>query len=388
MRIVHTGDVHLDPAHPERLNALRQVCKQAAELQAGLLIIAGDLFDSESAATQLRPDVRSLFDALPFDLLLVAGNHDEDAYPEGAAYGERVTVVPGEEGILVHEFGDLPFTALPFHRGRRAGDVLAGFEGPALILVAHASFFTSDPHWSAIPREIQEEEPEEAGTEFSLLQEDVAAKGFAYVALGHWHQPMEPPIRVGDTQIAYCGSTYPLSRREIGRRKFALVDVDGNGTASVSFVPIDGVPYVVEHELFVVFGQEEQALAQVRTMLAGDEASPLATLYLRVEGYLAITEQDFRRELQAVVQAGGSAWGHVQPDFRAIQVDVAGQDALAQFLESLEGISVPDISDISAIFSEPELQEIALRLLQDDPRGLKADALALGLRAFQDVRGR
>jgi predicted MPP superfamily phosphohydrolase len=65
LKVLHTADIHLSPAAPERMEALRSVCHLSQELGCAALLIAGDLFDTPKAAMDLRAEVRELFDSCP-----------------------------------------------------------------------------------------------------------------------------------------------------------------------------------------------------------------------------------------------------------------------------------------------------------------------------------
>ena len=93
MKILHTADVHIREYEDDRWKALQQVVYVGKENDIDALVIAGDLFDSDTAAHKLRPKVREIFSDLSFPVLIIAGNHDVNAYPNGAFLGEGVVVI-------------------------------------------------------------------------------------------------------------------------------------------------------------------------------------------------------------------------------------------------------------------------------------------------------
>ena len=92
MKILHTADVHIREKDDERWQALAHLLELGKAHQINVLVIAGDLFDSPSAAEMLRPGLRELFANCPFTTLLIPGNHDVDAFPEGVFLGEKVII--------------------------------------------------------------------------------------------------------------------------------------------------------------------------------------------------------------------------------------------------------------------------------------------------------
>jgi len=383
MKFVHCADVHLHPQRQERLEALQRVCEKTREWGADLLMIAGDLFDSNPAAAALRVEVRRLFDSLSFPVLIVAGNHDEESYSEGVTYGERVTVVGGETARVV-EYGGIPFLCLPFVRGRRANELMESVSGECdycRAIVAHASFFAADPRWAGIPLKLREEEPQE----FAMVQEDVVSRRVGYVALGHWHQPTDPPLQLEDTLVAYCGTPCPTSRKELGRRKIALIELEENGPPTVSFEILQGVPFNITQPWFVVMGQEEKTLNEIEAFLKGECADPFADLTIGVKGYLETGEPEFKHRLEQLCDSQRDRWHTISPEFSAVHFEIGKRPAIQQFLECIEDIEAPAAD---RIFEEPELRAIAQDLLNSKLTDVKADALSYGIRAFSEVIGR
>lgn len=383
MKFVHCADVHLHPEHPKRMEALRTVCEKTEECDADLLVIAGDLFDTNSAATQLRPQVRSMFEEFSFPVLIVAGNHDEDAYGEGVMYGEKVSAISGD-AVQAVDYGGISFVGLPFVRGRRASEVLESVKSESdkcRVLVAHASFFASDPRWASIPLALREEEPDE----FAMVQEDIASQRATYVALGHWHQPTDPPLLLEDTQVAYAGSISPVSRKELGRRKIALVEAEKGEQAQVSFLRLEGVAYNLFESWFVVMGQEEKLLHEIEGFLNGEQADRMADLTLEVKGYLQSSEVEFQSRLRGLCSQQRDRWRSINPEFKAVRFGVGVRPAIEQFLQNMgtfEGL------ETAVIFSDAELLSIARDLLNNASDNLKVQALSYGLRAFEEVAGR
>ena len=86
MKIIQTSDLHLSSKKPERIKALENIISKAIEEKVGLLLISGDLFDSDEQADSLRPVLRNMLSSLPFTIIAIPGNHDavRQALPQPA----------------------------------------------------------------------------------------------------------------------------------------------------------------------------------------------------------------------------------------------------------------------------------------------------------------
>lgn len=382
MRFIHTADVHLHPGYPERLETLKKVCGMAREQGCNALLIAGDLFDRDPAALELRSRVRELFDSCDFEVFIIAGNHDEACYVPGFDYGQRVKMAGGEMLEVWQTVSGIRILGLPFQRGRRAAqwlvDVIPEEKTPT-ILLTHTSFFHDK--WLAICRKLEEHERdgEAGGNDFPLFERDLNGKCIAYVALGHWHQPTDPPLRIGETFVAYGGSPYPLAADEVGPRKVVLVELQDK-EAKVGFLKVPGVPYRMVETFFVVPGGEKATLEKVEKFLQ-EQADPRAQVKVRVEGFLEWEEQLFRQELEQLCQR----YSCVEPEFRATQFSESTAGLVKEFIQQLCKTQPEQL--VNVLRNEnPILGELARELLAEEIEELRLEALGMGLRAFQNRR--
>ncbi len=239
MRIIHTGDLHLDtipeasPAGQDsffrasssrRWHTLERMIAYANDWEADLILICGDLFHRQPTLAQLR-EVNDLFDSLTgARVVLMAGNHDcllPGSPAESFPWTDRLSLLP-------------PLTALP-----KAADGEIYF--PELRTVVHGFSYSSIRIREALydgltaPRDqlyhilmVHGGDPDHLPLRFPALEQ----AGFDYVALGHIHQPRIFPGR----RMAYCGSPEPLDQTETGNHGFMQIDLRGN-ELDLSFVP-------------------------------------------------------------------------------------------------------------------------------------------------------
>lgn len=198
IRLLHTADVHLDASREslgERATDLRQrtwatwerLIDTAIEEQVELFVVAGDLFDRRSPAADTVARAISGLKRLatgtpPIDTVLLPGTHD--CWAEGAlwdspainALPDHVHLLRGPAACSVH----LPPLDLMIHGcahacgigGQRpVAELRASPEAAINLGVAHGSWERGDI----------------SGDSSMFSDEEIAASGLDYLALGHWH---------------------------------------------------------------------------------------------------------------------------------------------------------------------------------------------------------
>lgn len=373
MKFLHTGDVHLTPATPARLEALRAVCRMAQELECAALLIAGDLFDSVEAAFEMRARVRELFDSLPFDICLIPGNHDAAAFSSGQYYGSNVRSAGTDPAVW--RVGEVPVIGLPYAPGRTAYESLCTLPLPEgespLVVMAHASFY-----YSALARLYRQGE-EGCSGEAHLWDRDFADFPPSYIALGHWHNPTLPPVQVNRAWIAYSGSPYPLARGETGARKAFLVEIGPDGI-KVEGQDIPGVPRRETVAFYFLPGSEEQTIEEIRTYLC-NSADPNVIMDIETGGWLGnAREETIARELEALAGHFRDGWKEINlgtPQFSSTgSLSGIGR----RCLELLGEVAPPGVFEMDD-FTAPFLRTLAEEVLNEQDL-LYREALAFILR--------
>jgi DNA repair exonuclease SbcCD nuclease subunit len=236
LRIVHTSDVHLGAysSQAEQGFANRRVLIEAAftavidlavDVEAGLLVIAGDFFDNDRVGPDIVDYARRQLRRFPGPKLLLPGNHDpldagrlydrEDL--EADVPGLRIVREHGGEcmeiaeldlvawgrGYFDHDWHFKPLEGIPERIDRRWH-----------IALAHGHFVdaSADQHRSLL---IRESEVEAAGAHWD------------YLALGHWEPHAD--VSRGGLAAIYSGAPMPLSdsNRRAGWAIVADFDHDG-----------------------------------------------------------------------------------------------------------------------------------------------------------------
>lgn len=239
MKLIHTGDLHLDarleagltPARArERRSELLKTFTRLAETAAGqnipAVLIAGDLFDTERAGELTRRYVGDVIAAHPtVRFLCVPGNHDETVAPifTGEA-PENWHLFPrtGWDSValdahtVVSGSGDLAtpgiFDRLPVPQSPDGEPVFH-------IVLLHGEI-------SKVAREAADKIP------LPLLKK----RGVSYLALGHEHTVKIEPLERG-VLYAYPGCPEGRGYDECGEKGYLLLDTNAPRDACVTFVP-------------------------------------------------------------------------------------------------------------------------------------------------------
>jgi DNA repair exonuclease SbcCD nuclease subunit len=254
LRILHTADVHLGARHAdlgEQAKALRErqfaafaaTVDLAISEQVDLLLIAGDLFDSnvqprrsvERVAAELKRLVKG-----KVRTVIVPGTHD--VYDRSSIYRaydlaalafsapeeDWVTVLTPDRpdvhlascNVVVH--GRCFATKRAPHSPLEGLDVSTDDRAAWHIGLLHAAI--------AIQGKTD-------GDEVVITKEEIAATGLHYLALGHWHSAQQG--KAGEVTWAYSGAPEPVAVHQDRAGKVLLVTLDGGAEGEARRVEIE-----------------------------------------------------------------------------------------------------------------------------------------------------
>lgn len=287
-RVLHTADVHLTPANPERETALRSLLGRAEKDVIDVVTIGGDLFDQPESVEQLRIDLRNdLFSDRPFEILLIPGNHDIEAYRGDVFFGDACTVITEEPfSHWTAPDGDLRITGLPY-RERPDDELLLSlqdrepFDGPEALLL-HCSLDA--------PFGDYETGDEGARRYFPVTEELLAELGFDYYLAGHYHSPHKVSFSTG-AEFTYPGTPASTSTSETGQRRVSVLDP----TEGVAFETL-ATHHYASHQFTATPGAEERLLDDIQEW-SNQHAIDCADASVRVDGFIEMAEDAFHEEL-------------------------------------------------------------------------------------------
>ena len=220
VRVVHAGDFHLDSAFgaltPEQARQRRMESRRTPERLvewandhgADLLLLSGDLFDSDSPYGDTAPLLAQALGCFRGQAVIAPGNHDP-LTPDGpyarTRWSDNVHIFT-EDRMQTITFPDLncavhgaAFTAPECP----TDSVLPGFRVPqdGLIHIGllHGDVTISDSRYRPI------------------RAADIAGSGLDYLALGHVHS-CSGVLTAGAVPYAYCGCIEGRGFDELGER--------------------------------------------------------------------------------------------------------------------------------------------------------------------------
>lgn len=245
-KFIHAADFHLDSAFgaltaqqaaARRRESRELVFRLANYVNAhdiSLVLLAGDLLDGASVFRETGEQLSAALGRMEARVCIAPGNHDW--------YG------PGS----VWESVDWPDNVHIFRE-----NAMTDLEIPPLHAVVYGAAFTGPEQGESLltgfsaPRDGQVHlgllHGDTGDTESRydpLRREEIAASGFAYLALGHVHKRMEPET-AGRTLWAWPGCLEGRGFDELGEKGFYEGTVSDDGTVSVTFVPFARHRYAI-----------------------------------------------------------------------------------------------------------------------------------------------
>jgi len=204
--IVHSSDLHIgidDSFAPERgfasLNVLERVLAAAAEVGANVVVLAGDTFDNHRQPAELLQRASAILHTYNRPVVILPGNHDPltpDSVYRRAGLGSIANV-----SILgLNVDGSVTFPALDLEIWGRPhldyGDMAPLADPKPRSTVWQLA--TAHGHY------VDERDPNRLMGSWLIHDDEIAATGADYLALGHWNRSM----RVGNGRVIahYSGS--------------------------------------------------------------------------------------------------------------------------------------------------------------------------------------
>jgi DNA repair exonuclease SbcCD nuclease subunit len=236
--IVHSSDLHVDHDYTARLHGgdgtagLACVLRAARAIGADVVLLAGDTFESHRLPQHVLDRTATVIADAAMPVVLLPGNHDP-AIPEAVFRQGKLAVVENllVLGVTHPEAIDLPHLDLEIW-GRAHldyGDMIPLETARPRrrrwqVAVAHGHY---DPaiDRSVVPR-----------PSWLIDDQEIAATGADYVALGHWNRAM----KVGNGSVAAYYSGSPEYAGTVN-----VVRLTGDGQVLVSLMELD-IPREVE----------------------------------------------------------------------------------------------------------------------------------------------
>ena len=237
LNIIHGADFHLDSPFsglsPERAaqrrgvqrDLLTRLAQLAREKQADLVLLSGDLMDGETVYRETAQALSQALGGIPCPVFLAPGNHD--CYSPSSAYATldwpdnvHIFTSPAVEGVDLPQLNCTVY-GRAFCSPHETDSPLAGFQAAEDGRLTLACL-----HGDTAP-----------GSGYGpISQEEIAASGLDYLALGHVHQ-YSGLQRAGRTVWAYPGCPEGRGFDELGEKGVLLLHAQP-GQVTGEFVPL------------------------------------------------------------------------------------------------------------------------------------------------------
>ncbi len=346
LKILHTADLHLDENAGERWDALEELVNLAGREEVSALVIAGDLFDRESAAETMRGPLRAVFGGCGFQTVILPGNHDHQAYRSGLYFGDNVSVIRDwREPVCL---GDTVFWGLP-HDHLDAPRLAARLREMASLMnpdQENILLFHGELLDTFFPRP-------DLGQEGELRYMPARLSFFdplpvRYILAGHFHSRFAAWQAPGGSLFIYPGSPVSVTKRETGRRKANLL-VPGE-------TPREAVLNSFHFEELLItldpFAGEDPLLELDRKL---DELHPAAGVLLTVDGLFDGAALNLDEDaLVSGIKQKMARFSTAEPSFNFIDVRHIIEDDL--FKKFRDALAKTDYS----LAMKKEIEEMAI----------------------------
>ena len=223
MRLIHTSDIHIGAPMTsvlcgakarersrELLDGFAAMIRDGEAIGAEVIIIAGDLFDSERVPLRTVEAVLSLMrEHSSLSFLLLPGNHEGEVVRScGLKLPKNLKIF--NTGWTYFDIGEVRIAG----RSEIRQDMFKTLkirEGARNIVVLHGEARETGAREGVIPLR------------------DASGLGIDYIALGHYHSFCEYPVDDGCSAV-YCGTPEGRGFDECGKKGYVVLDVDGGGT--------------------------------------------------------------------------------------------------------------------------------------------------------------
>ncbi len=337
MKIIQTSDLHLSSKKPERIKALENIISIATEQKADLVLISGDLFDSDEQADVLRPTLRNMLSSLPFTIIAIPGNHDMGSYRADLNFGNSIKIMTSKPfDIIDHE--DTRLIPLPYSN-QNFNDLVFDLKNEIdksriNILMLHCTL--------DIPYLGEEEYGQEERQAYLPVNSRVLGDlGFDFIMAGHFHSRVVENHISDKTVFIYSGSPVSVTKKEQGRRRVTLLDTNKSKNKRLSFLELDSF-YHDRIEINFYPGKEDKLFKELKSKLASFTGHDVC-LEIKLGGFISMGEKDLGKEISKVMDGSGFESGRLEiiEEYRDIK-SVLEDPLYKAFKENLGNIGSDD----------------------------------------------
>jgi DNA repair exonuclease SbcCD nuclease subunit len=204
--VVHSSDIHVDHVYTAEIHGgdgaggLACVLDAARGIRADVVLLAGDTFDCHRLPDELIDRAAAVIAAAEIPVVLLPGNHDP-LLPDAVFHRRSLTTLPNLSIIGLTHQEAVVFPAFDLEiwgRAHRDYSDMIPFE-TVRTRQTRWQIATAHGHYVPTPDRVTRPRPS-----WLIGDDEIAATGADYVALGHWNAP----AKVGNGAVAayYSGS--------------------------------------------------------------------------------------------------------------------------------------------------------------------------------------
>jgi DNA repair exonuclease SbcCD nuclease subunit len=334
LTILHTADLHLRSIGDVRWQALEKLVALAQMNRADILVIAGDLFDSDFDSQALRPRIRQVLERFHGKILIIPGNHDASAYAEGVFLGNNVIVF--RDLMIPEEIGGVVFWGFPYEEMNEE-EILPFLNMAAEkvnpnktnILIFHGELYDAGAAWGEFGEEGRSRYLPVKLHYFQSLP-------WQYVLAGHFHRSFAVHEFSPQHFFVYPGSPVAITRREIGVRKVNVFKI-GKAPQPLELETFYNHPIKVTLNPF----NKQPPLEIIAAKM--NDIPPHARVLLTVNGYInskqiGMTETQLYEAIEKLLGENGEI---VEMGFRDIH-DILENELFKRFCQHLDAKLLPE----------------------------------------------
>lgn len=299
IRIVHTGDLHLDSPFSmldlqksevrrhELRDSFRELIELVTSTKTDLLLIAGDLFDTDYLTRETAEMIVSAFKKIPSTRVLIApGNHDP--YSVSGIYSK----LKFSDNVFIFKDTNVTYFDFPEINCSVYGYAFTGNEFFSRPLCA-----CTPKNKSRINIMLAHGDTTSATSKYAPITEtDIENSCFDYIALGHIHNTTGLKQTKNGTHYGYCGCFEGRGFDEIGEKGVytALLDKqDGKLSFNHRFIPFSKRIYE-KHKLNITDVTSTAALiTKIKDFISASGYDKRYALEIELVGTLSTTVKIF-----------------------------------------------------------------------------------------------
>lgn len=226
LRLLHAADLHLDSPfegleqdkavlrRKEQRLLLDRIAALANDRQVDLVLLSGDLMDSDSAYMETSEGLVKALGSISAPVFIAPGNHD--AYSARSPYAK----LKWPENVHIFTHPHIECVPLPDKNVRVWGAGFTGSDCPGMLTGFEAE---KEPELLDVMC-IHGEVGAGASVYDPISQDDIARSGMDYIALGHIHK-QSGLCRAGDSFYAWPGCPEGRGFDETGDRFVYIVEL-------------------------------------------------------------------------------------------------------------------------------------------------------------------